>query len=156
MKISTAGVFLIILAAERGLELLISRRNEIRLKKLGGVEYGAAFTRLLHFFSLALAPLVCRGGNDEKSRPSITPCCADPLLLVFARRTLLVHLQPRATLEHENYRPSRSKSRSLRSIPLLKAPKLLGGPGRDLRLSSLFWMLDHFPFIRLREYLGSK
>ena len=50
MAFSSAHVFLIILAAERGIEQVISRRNEIRIKKLGGEEYGAAFTRLLFGF----------------------------------------------------------------------------------------------------------
>jgi methyltransferase len=43
-------LFLSILAAERGIELAVSRLNEIRIKKLGGEEYGAAFTRLLTGF----------------------------------------------------------------------------------------------------------
>ena len=50
MAFSSAHVFLIILAAERGVEQVISRRNEIRIKKLGGEEYGAAFTRVLFGF----------------------------------------------------------------------------------------------------------
>ena len=50
MAFSSAHVFLIILAAERGIEQVISRRNEIRIKKLGGEEHGAAFTRVLFGF----------------------------------------------------------------------------------------------------------
>jgi methyltransferase len=47
MAFSSAHIFLIILATERGLEQVIARRNETGIKKLGGEEYGAAFTRVL-------------------------------------------------------------------------------------------------------------
>jgi len=47
MAFSNAHLFLAVLAAERGVELIISRLNEIYVKKLGGREYGAAFTKVL-------------------------------------------------------------------------------------------------------------
>jgi methyltransferase len=60
MAFSTAHLFLTVLAAERGIELVISRLNEIHVRKLGGREYGAAFTKVLvgfhvcWFFSFGL------------------------------------------------------------------------------------------------------
>ncbi len=49
-SVSPVHLFLVVLAAERGIELVVSRRNEIHIKRLGGEEYGAAFTRLLTGF----------------------------------------------------------------------------------------------------------
>ena len=77
MAFSTAHLFLIVLAAERGLELIISRLNEIRIKKLGGREYGAAFTRVLigfhacWFFSFGL----------EATAKGAKPLCSPALLI---------------------------------------------------------------------------
>jgi methyltransferase len=45
-----AHLFLLFLAAERGLELVIARRNEQRVKALGGREFDVSFTRLLISF----------------------------------------------------------------------------------------------------------
>jgi methyltransferase len=50
MAFSPVHPFLVVLAAERGIELVVSRLNEIRIKRLGGQEYGAGFTRLLTGF----------------------------------------------------------------------------------------------------------
>jgi len=80
MAFSSAHVFLIILAAERGVELVISRRNEIHIKKLGGKEYGAAFTTLLvgfhvcWFFSF---------GMEAAARGANLLCSPKALILVF-------------------------------------------------------------------------
>ena len=80
MAFSSAHVFLVILAAERGVELVISRRNEIHIKKLGGKQYGAAFTRLLvgfhvcWFFSF---------GMEAAARAANLLCSPKSLILVF-------------------------------------------------------------------------
>ncbi len=80
MAFNSAYVFLIILAAERGVELVISKLNEIRLRKLGGREYGAAYTRLLvgfhvcWFFSF---------GMEAAARGANLRCSPASLILVF-------------------------------------------------------------------------
>ncbi|MGA2026534.1 MAG: isoprenylcysteine carboxylmethyltransferase family protein [Syntrophobacteraceae bacterium] len=80
MAFSWANAFLIILAAERAVELVISRRNEMHLKKLGGKESGAAFTRLLvgfhvcWFFSF---------GMEAAARGANLLCSPKLLILVF-------------------------------------------------------------------------
>jgi methyltransferase len=80
MAFNSAHVFLIILAAERGVELVISKLNEIHLRRLGAREYGAAFTRLLvgfhvcWFFSFGLEA-AARGAN--------LLCSPTSLILVF-------------------------------------------------------------------------
>jgi methyltransferase len=50
MGFSPAHLFLVVLAVERGIELIVSRLNEIHIRKLGGKEYAAAFTSLLTGF----------------------------------------------------------------------------------------------------------
>ncbi len=76
MAFSPAHLFLIVLAAERAVEMVISGRNEIHIKKLGGREYGAAFTRVLigfhvcWFFSFG-AEAAVRGANLLYSPASI-------------------------------------------------------------------------------------
>jgi methyltransferase len=47
MTLSWAHLFLLAIVVERGIHLVIARRNEIQIKKLGGEEYGASFTRVL-------------------------------------------------------------------------------------------------------------
>jgi methyltransferase len=47
---NSAWIFLSVLAAERVVELVISRRNEVRMKMLGAREYGQTFTRVLITF----------------------------------------------------------------------------------------------------------
>ena len=80
MAFNSVYVFLIILAAERGVELVISKLNEIRLRKLGGKEYGAAYTRLLigfhvcWFFSF---------GIEAAARGAKLRCSPASLILVF-------------------------------------------------------------------------
>ncbi len=80
MAFSPAHALLIVLAAERGVELVISRRNEIHIKKLGGKQYGAAFTRLLvgfhvcWFFSF---------GMEAAARGANLLCSPKTLILVF-------------------------------------------------------------------------
>ncbi len=83
MTFSSAHVFLIVLAAERGAEQIISRRNEIRIKKLEGEEYGAAFTRLLigfhvcWFFSFGLEAAA------KDARLLVSPLSAVLVFLLF-------------------------------------------------------------------------
>jgi len=80
MAFNSAYVFLIILAAERGVELVISKLNEIHLRKLGGREYGAAYTKLLvgfhvcWFFSF---------GMEAAAKGANLRCSPTSLILVF-------------------------------------------------------------------------
>jgi methyltransferase len=50
MGLNLVHIFLLILAAERGLELILARRNEILVRNSGGREYGAAFSELIVAF----------------------------------------------------------------------------------------------------------
>jgi methyltransferase len=80
MAFSSANIFLIILAAERGVELVISKLNATHIKKLGGKEDGETFTRLLigfhvcWFFSF---------GVEASARGANLLCSSASLILVF-------------------------------------------------------------------------
>ncbi len=47
MALTWAHLFLAVIVVERGIHQLIASRNEVQIKKLGGKEFGAGFTRVL-------------------------------------------------------------------------------------------------------------
>ncbi len=73
MKINPAYIFLAVLAAERGLELSIARKNEGVLKRLGGREYGASFTRLLIAFHVSWFVSFALEATLRGGRPVFSP-----------------------------------------------------------------------------------
>jgi methyltransferase len=80
MAFSSAHIFLIVLAAERSVELVISKLNETHIKKLGGKEYGAAFTKLLIGFHVCW---FLSFSVEAAARGANLLCSPASLILVF-------------------------------------------------------------------------
>jgi methyltransferase len=96
MSLTSAHLFLVVIVAERAIHLVISRRNEVRIKKLGGEEFGAGFTRVLigfhvcWFISFGLEA-AARGANPLCS-PSLV--IAAFLLFQMCRYWCIISLGP--------------------------------------------------------------
>jgi methyltransferase len=73
MELNWIHIFLLVLAAERGLELFLARRNQILMRNSGGIEYGAAFSKVIVIFHTCWFAAFALEASIRGAVPPVSP-----------------------------------------------------------------------------------